>query len=66
LHTNFKRNTEMKRNIVVNEKYCPQNHRCPSIGVCPVGAIVQKSPFSAPEIDYSKCTGCGICMRSCM
>ncbi|HKL09525.1 MAG TPA: 4Fe-4S binding protein [Bacteroidales bacterium] len=56
----------MKKNIVVNENFCPQNHPCPSTGICPVGAITQKSPFSAPEINYSKCTGCGICLRSCM
>ena len=56
----------MKRNIVVNEQFCPQNHHCPSMNRCPVGAIVQKNSNSAPEIDYSKCTGCGICTRTCM
>ena len=55
----------MNRNIVVNENFCPQNHPCPSLRICPVGAISQKSSYSAPEIDESKCTGCGICTRSC-
>jgi len=53
------------KNIVVNENFCPQNHHCPSLSVCPVGAITQKSPYSAPEIDESKCTSCGICTGSC-
>lgn len=51
--------------IVVNEAYCPKNHYCPSVNVCPVGAIVQDNPFSAPRIDESKCTMCGKCLRSC-
>ena len=28
--------------LSVNEYKCPQNHRCPSIAVCPHGAITQK------------------------
>ncbi|MFP4018684.1 MAG: 4Fe-4S binding protein [Bacteroidales bacterium] len=44
---------------------CPQNHPCPTVNICPVGAIKQKSPFSAPEIDESRCTGCGICLNTC-
>ncbi len=55
----------MRRDIVVNANYCPQNHLCPSMRTCPVGAITQNSPFEAPEINYDKCTGCGICTRSC-
>ncbi|MDA3953693.1 MAG: 4Fe-4S ferredoxin [Bacteroidales bacterium] len=55
----------MERNIIVNENYCPQNHPCPSTRVCPVGAISQKSVYSAPEIDYGKCTRCGICLGTC-
>lgn len=27
--------------IIVDEKRCPQNHSCPAIRVCPVGAITQ-------------------------
>ena len=51
--------------IIINESSCPQNHRCPVIRKCPVGAIVQNTPFEAPIIDDEKCTECGICMKSC-
>ena len=33
---------------------CPQNHKCPAVNVCPVGALSQKN-LNAPEIDYDKC-----------
>jgi Fe-S-cluster-containing hydrogenase component 2 len=54
----------MKR-IIINEAYCPKNHRCPVINSCPQGAIIQKNPFSAPSIDEEKCTACGLCARYC-
>ena len=37
--------------IVVNKQKCPQNHRCPSIAVCPKGAITQDNHFSLPVVD---------------
>ncbi len=43
---------------------CPQNHRCPAVRVCPVGAIHQDG-FSLPKIDTDKCTGCQMCTRFC-
>lgn len=43
---------------------CPQNHSCPAIRVCPVGAITQ-SGFAAPKIDDDKCIDCGVCARFC-
>lgn len=43
---------------------CPQNHPCPSVRVCPVGALTQKG-FGAPEIDQEKCILCGKCVRYC-
>ena len=49
--------------IQVNPDKCPQNHRCPSIDVCPRGAITQKDIHSLPEI--GKCILCGKCMRFC-
>ncbi|MFP4605203.1 MAG: 4Fe-4S binding protein [Bacteroidales bacterium] len=55
----------MKKKVVINKNMCPQNHPCPTVNICPVGAIKQKSPFSAPEIDESRCTGCGICLNTC-
>ena len=51
--------------IKVKEEFCPKNHRCPTVNICPVGAISQKSPFSAPSVDDEKCTNCGICTTSC-
>jgi len=43
---------------------CPQNHKCPAIKVCPVGAITQKG-FGLPAIDKDKCTECGECTDFC-
>jgi ferredoxin len=51
--------------LSVNKYKCPQNHRCPSIAVCPHGAITQKDSRSLPVIDESKCVACGKCMRFC-
>ncbi|WP_081782456.1 4Fe-4S binding protein [Prolixibacter bellariivorans] len=55
----------MKSSILVNEHYCPKNHPCPVVRVCPTGAISQKTPFHAPEIDQEKCVSCGKCMYFC-
>jgi len=43
---------------------CPQNHACPSIKVCPVGALTQ-SGYSAPVVDCDKCIECGKCVKFC-
>lgn len=51
--------------IVVNKQKCPQNHRCPSIAVCPKGAITQDNHFSLPVVDEKTCIVCGKCMRFC-
>lgn len=50
--------------ISVNPDLCPKNHRCPTIRVCPAGAISQQ-PGQAPVVDQAKCTGCGRCAMSC-
>ncbi len=52
------------RKIVVSKARCPENHRCPSVRVCPVDALKQNG-FSAPEVDHGKCIKCGKCIRSC-
>jgi len=55
-----------KRKILtVNKDKCPQDHKCPSIPVCPKGAISQKDNHSLPEIDGDKCIVCGKCMKFC-
>ncbi len=40
------------------------NHRCPSIAVCPVGALSQVS-VKTPAVDNGKCIECGKCVRFC-
>lgn len=51
--------------LIINKNKCPQNHRCPTVAVCPKGAITQKDVRSLPVIDKSKCTVCGKCIRFC-
>ena len=50
--------------LVVNQRRCPQNHPCPSVRVCPVEALLQRS-FDAPKVDQSKCIECGKCVQFC-
>lgn len=51
--------------LTVNKRKCPQNHRCPSIKVCPTGALIQKHIFALPVIDKEKCIACGKCIKYC-
>lgn len=53
-----------KRKINVNKNYCPKDHPCPLVSMCPVGAISQHE-YDAPEVDQEKCITCGICVQSC-
>lgn len=50
--------------LIVRVSRCPQNHFCPSVEVCPVGALIQRG-FDAPTVDYDKCIKCGKCVRFC-
>jgi len=50
--------------IIVNASLCPQNHRCPTLRVCPTGALQQEG-FNAPFIDQEECIECGRCTYSC-
>ena len=50
--------------ITVDKNRCPQNHRCPSIAVCPVGAISQEG-FGLPVINQEICIECGKCIKFC-
>lgn len=52
------------KTLIVKNNRCPQNHPCPSVGVCPVGALSQKG-FSAPTVNLEKCINCGKCIKSC-
>ncbi len=50
--------------IYIENDRCPQNHPCPSIRVCPVGALLQKD-YGAPVVDEKKCIECGACVDFC-
>ncbi len=52
------------QSLVVKKNRCPQNHPCPSVRVCPVGALKQKG-FDAPTVDMGKCIKCGKCVKFC-
>lgn len=54
----------MEKELKVIVSRCPQNHSCPSVSVCPVGALEQKG-FSAPIVKKEKCIKCGKCARFC-
>ena len=54
----------MEKNLRIITEKCPQNHKCPAIKVCPVGALTQKD-FEAPTINYEKCIRCGKCSNFC-
>jgi ferredoxin len=50
--------------VTILKERCPQNHPCPSVRVCPQGALMQKE-FLAPVVDGDKCTDCAKCVRFC-
>lgn len=50
--------------IIVDQNRCPQNHRCPAISVCPVGAISQDG-YGLPVVDQTKCIRCMKCQKLC-
>ena len=63
----FKKTTKADKSnlsLVVKKNRCPQNHPCPSVKVCPVGALKQKG-FDAPTVDMEKCIKCGKCVNFC-
>ncbi|HUW64233.1 MAG TPA: 4Fe-4S binding protein [Spirochaetia bacterium] len=43
---------------------CPQNHSCPSVRICPVGALKQEG-YKAPAVDMDKCIECEQCVSFC-
>jgi len=43
---------------------CPQNHVCPSVSICLVGALTQQG-FHAPVVDSGACITCGKCSNFC-
>ncbi len=54
-----------KNGLVLIE--CPQRIPCnPCHTSCPTGAVLPFDDINdTPRIDYSKCTGCGLCVAKC-
>lgn len=62
---NFLDDNILKKRIAFIE--CVERIPCnPCETSCPTGAIkIGKNIIEIPEIDYSKCTGCGLCVAIC-
>ncbi len=54
----------MTKQLKIIKENCPQNHKCPAVKVCPVGALSQ-SEHEAPLINHDKCIRCGKCATFC-
>ena len=54
----------MSKTLKIKSDNCPQNHPCPAVKVCPVGALSQ-TDYNAPVIDRAKCIRCGKCSSFC-
>ena len=54
----------MSKKLKVIKERCPQNHKCPSVKICPVNALRQEE-FNAPTVDHDKCIRCGKCVEFC-
>ena len=50
--------------LTISSLACPQNHRCPMLRICSVGAISQNG-IGLPVIDEEKCIECGKCAMIC-
>lgn len=50
--------------LTISPLACPQNHRCPLMNICPVGAITQDG-IGLPVINQEKCIECGKCAKMC-
>lgn len=50
--------------VLADPERCPQDHRCPVVGICPAGAISQEG-FGLPVVDDDLCLACGKCTRFC-
>jgi len=51
------------KELIVKISRCPQNHLCPAVRACPVGALKQNG-YSAPTVTDS-CIKCGKCVKVC-
>ena len=55
---------KMNKKLEIIIENCPQNHKCPAVKICPVGALSQNK-FEAPVVDLNKCIRCGKCSKFC-
>ena len=53
---------ENKLKVIVAN--CPQDHKCPAVAVCPVGALSQTG-HESPVVDHEICIRCGKCSDFC-
>ena len=51
--------------ILVQTQYCPQNHPCPSLRVCPTGALQKPDPEAPVTTRPELCIGCKSCLLVC-
>lgn len=54
----------MDKILTVIKENCPQNHPCPAVQACPVGALTQNL-YNAPDVDHDRCIRCGKCAKIC-
>jgi len=52
------------KTLVVVKENCSQNHPCPSVPICPVGALKQTG-FEAPTVDLDTYIRSGKCTNFC-
>lgn len=57
-------NNKNSKTLKVIAARCPQDHVCPAMRSCPVGALSQDG-FAAPRVDKDICILCGKCVRVC-
>ena len=50
----------MEKKLKIILENCPQNHKCPAVNVCPVGALSKKN-FKTPKINKDKSIKCEKC-----
>ena len=50
--------------LTIQADRCPKNHSCPSVRVCPTGALSQYG-YGAPVVDERLCIKCGKCVNFC-
>jgi Fe-S-cluster-containing hydrogenase component 2 len=72
-HHEKKFNPQLSRvRVIKDDKYgldypvfCHQCESCPSLSVCSFGAL-NRSENGVIQVDDEKCTGCGVCVDSCL